>query len=90
VIPGAVTGTTDEQVRSTLVGSNLGDSIRVITPDVAAIEISFSDNLISNGDGTDLVIFELSGSATSVGFADVNERFEVSVLAREPDPTAPA
>jgi hypothetical protein len=32
------------------------------------------------GDVGDLVIFELSGSAPSVGFADVNERFEVSVL----------
>ena len=80
VISGTVTETADEQVRSTLVGSDLGDSIRVITPDVAVIEISFSDNLILNGDGADLVIFELSGSAPSVGFADVNERFEVSVL----------
>ncbi|HXK23440.1 MAG TPA: hypothetical protein VMS55_12270 [Myxococcota bacterium] len=67
-------------MRSTLVGSHLGDSIRVITPDVAVIEISFTDNLILNGDGIDLVIFELSGSAQPVGFADVNERFEVSVL----------
>jgi len=80
VSSGTVTGATDEQVRSTLVGSNLGDSIRVITPDVAVIEILFTDNLILNGDGSDLVIFELSGSATPVGFADVNERFEVSVL----------
>jgi len=80
VISGIVTGATDEQVRSTLVGSNLGDSIRVITPDVAIIEISFTDNLIQNGDGNDLVIFELSGSAKPVGFADVNERFEVSLL----------
>ena len=47
---------------------------------MAVIEISFTDNLILNGDGIDLVIFELSGSAQPVGFADVNERFEVSVL----------
>jgi hypothetical protein len=80
VVAGTVTETTDEQVQLTLVGSHLGDSIRVITPDVAVIEILFSDNLILNGDGNDLVIFELSGSATPVGFADVNERFEVSVL----------
>lgn len=39
VSSGTVTGATDELVRSTLVGSNLGDSIRVITPDVAVIEI---------------------------------------------------
>ncbi len=80
VTSGVVTGATAEQVQSTLVGSNLGDSIRVITPDVAVIEIAFSDNAIVNGPGTDLVIFELSGSKPAVGFADVNERFEVSVL----------
>ncbi|HXK24306.1 MAG TPA: hypothetical protein VMS55_16680 [Myxococcota bacterium] len=68
VISGAVTGTTDEQVRSTLVGSHLGNSIRVITTDVAVIEVAFSDNLIWNGDGNDFVILELSGSATPLGF----------------------
>jgi hypothetical protein len=80
VVSGTVTGATDEQVQSTLVGSNLGDSIRVITPDVAVIEVVFTDNVIVNGTGTDLVIFELSGSAPPVGFADPNERFEFSVL----------
>src|SRR5512145_2128749 len=70
VVSGTVTGATAEQVQSTLVGSHLGDSIRVITPDVAVIEIAFSDNVIVNGPGTDLVIFELSGSAPHVGFAD--------------------
>jgi len=80
VVSGTVTGASGEQVRSTLVGSNLGDSIRVITPDVAVIEIAFTDNVIVNGPGTDLVIFELSGSAPPVGFADVNEKFEFSVL----------
>ena len=80
VVSGTVTGATAEQIRSTLAGSNLGDSIRVITPDIAVIEVSFSDNAIVNGSGTDLVIFELSGSGTPVGFADTNERFEISVL----------
>jgi hypothetical protein len=80
VVAGTVTGATAEQVRSTLVGSNLGDSIRVITPDIAVVEVAFSDHAIANGPGTDLVIFELSGSATPVGFADANERFEVSIL----------
>jgi hypothetical protein len=80
VVSGTVTGATDEQLRSTLVGSNLGDSIRVITPDVAVIEVVFSDNLIVNGPGTDLVIFELSGSGRPVGYADSAERFEVSVF----------
>jgi hypothetical protein len=62
VVSGTVTSATPAQVQSTLVGSYLGDSIRVITPDVAEIEIVFSDNTIINGPGTDLVIFELSGS----------------------------
>jgi len=80
VVSGIVTGATAAQVRSTLVGSNLGDSIRVITPDIAVIEVVFSDNALVNGTGTDLVIFELSGSAPPVGFADVREKFELSVL----------
>ncbi len=80
VVSGTVTSATDEQVRATLVGSSLGDSIRVITPDIAVIELVFSDNAVVNGPGTDLVIFELSGSAQPVGFADAREKFEFSVL----------
>lgn len=80
VVSGVVTGATDEQVRSTLVGSNLGDSIRVITPDIAVIEIHFSDNAILNGPGTDLVIFELSGAAWPIGSGDSREKFEFSVF----------
>lgn len=80
VVSGTVTGATSATVFSTLVGSNLGDSIRVITPDVAVIEVSFLDNVIVNGPGADLIVFELSGASTPVGFADANERFEISVL----------
>jgi hypothetical protein len=80
VVSGVVTGATDEQVRSTLVGSDLGDSIRVITPDIAVIEIRFSDNAILNGPGTDLVIFELSGQDWPVGSGDAREKFEFSVF----------
>lgn len=80
VVSGTVTGATPAQVRSTLAGSSLGDSIRVITPDVAVIEVVFSDNAIVNGSGTDLVIFELSGSGRPVGYADITEKFEFSVL----------
>jgi hypothetical protein len=76
---GTVTGATTAQIRSTLIGSSLGDSIRVITPDVA-IEVVFSDNAIVNGLGTDLVIFELSGSGRPIGYADATEKFEFSVL----------
>jgi len=80
VISGTVTGATAAQVRSTLIGASLRDSIRLITPDVAVVEIAFSDNAIVNGPGTDLVIFELSGSGRPVGYADATERFEFSVL----------
>lgn len=80
VVSGTVTGATATEVNDTLVGSGVGDSIRVITPDVAVIEVLFSDNAIENGLGTDLIVFELSGSAPAAGFADVNERFEVSLL----------
>ena len=74
VISGTVTGATAAQVRSTLIGASLRDSIRLITPDVAVVEIAFSDNAIVNGPGTDLVIFELSGSGRPVGYADATER----------------
>jgi len=80
VVSGTVTGATATQVNDTLVGSSVGDSIRVITPDVAVIEVQFIGNAIENGSGTDLVILELSGSAPPAGFADVNERFDVSLF----------
>ncbi len=85
VVSGTVTGATAAQVQSTLVGSNVGDSIRVITPDVAVIDVLFTDNAIENGSGTDLVIFELSGAdlpnqPRPPGYADLNERFEVSLF----------
>lgn len=79
VTSGSVTGADAATVRSVLVGSNTEDSIRVTTPDVAEIEVSFSDNAISNGAGTDLVIFERSGSTFPVGSADPNERFELAI-----------
>ena len=49
VVSGTVTGASDETVRNTLVGSDTSDSIRVITPDVAVIEIVFSDYRHADG-----------------------------------------
>ncbi len=80
LVLGTVTGTTEEEVQSVLVGPDLGPSIRVITPDEAVIELVFEDNLMLNGDGTDLVIFERSGSGPAPGTPDPNERFGVSIF----------
>jgi hypothetical protein len=57
----------------------VSDSIRVITPDVAVLEILFTDNMLLNGPGIDLVIFEKSG-ALGAGTPDPTERFEVTVF----------
>jgi hypothetical protein len=80
VTSGVVTGSNAAAVRQTLVGSHVGDSIRVITPDIAVIEIHFTDNAVENGSGTDLVLFELSGSGFPVGQGDPTEKFEFSVF----------
>ena len=80
VVSGTVTGFSISQVQTILTGSNISDSIRVIAPDVAEIELTFGAQQIVNESGPDAVVFELSGNAP-VGTADTNERFEVSVLA---------
>ncbi len=79
VVSGTVTGSSAAQVRAVLVGSNISDSIRVITPDIAVIEITFGSRQILNLVGPDAVIFELSGDQ-AVGTPNYNERFEVSVF----------
>jgi len=79
LVEGSLTTHTEEQARQILSGSYVGDTIRVITPDVAVLEIVFTDNAILNGPGTDLVIFELSG-ALGAGTPDHTERFEVTVF----------
>lgn len=79
LVEGSLTTHTEEQARQILTGSYAGDTIRVITPDVAVLEIFFTDNAILNGPGTDLVIFELSG-ALGAGTPDHTERFEVTVF----------
>jgi hypothetical protein len=79
LVEGSLTTHTEEQARQILTGSYVGDTIRVITPDVAVLEVVFADNAILNGPGTDLVIFELSG-ALGAGTADHTERFDVTVF----------
>jgi hypothetical protein len=79
LVEGSLTTHTEGQAREILTGSYVGDTIRVITPDVAVLEIIFTDNGILNGLGTDLVIFELSG-ALGAGTPDHTERFEVTVF----------
>jgi len=78
VVSGTVTGSSDAQVNSVLTGSYVGDSIRVITPDVAVVELEFDRTLV-NAPGADAIVFELSGAALA-GTVDDSERFEVSVL----------
>lgn len=79
VVSGTVTGSSLSEVQATLVGSGITDSIRVITPDVAEIEITFGARQILNESGPDVVVFELSGDQLP-GTPDFNERFEVSIL----------
>ena len=79
VISGTVTGFSLAQVQTILTGSNVADSVRVIAPDVAEIELAFGGRQIMNSPGADFVVFELSG-AQPAGRPDGTERFEVSLL----------
>lgn len=78
LVSGVITGADAAGIRSTLVGSDISDSFNTGDSDGGIVEVRFTDNLILNGPGTDLVIFELSGDK-SVGTPDPKEIFDVSV-----------
>jgi hypothetical protein len=72
-IPGIAT------IKEALTGSDLSDCVNVAGGGAAVLEVSFVDNLIVNGPGPDLVVFELSGPL-SAGTPDPRERFRISVF----------
>jgi hypothetical protein len=66
-------------VAEALSGSNVTDCVNNNTGNSGIVELLFTDNLIVNAAGADLVIFELSGPL-SPGTPDPRERFELSVF----------
>jgi hypothetical protein len=62
-----------------ITGSDLSFCINNNTGNSGVVEIIFVNNLIVNGAGTDLVIFELSG-ALPAGTPEPRERFGVSIF----------
>jgi hypothetical protein len=72
-------GTAASSFGEALSGSDLTQCVNVSGGGDGVVEVLFTDNSISNGNGTDLVIFEVSGPQ-SPGTPDARERFEVSVF----------
>jgi len=66
-------------ISSALTGSDLLDCINSADSAGGIVDVSFTDNAISNGPGPDLVIFELSGPL-GAGTPDPREVFGVSVF----------
>jgi hypothetical protein len=62
-----------------LTGSDISQCVNVSGGGDGVLEVSFTDNSISNGPGTDLVIFEVSGPRAT-GTPDPAELFELSVF----------
>ena len=77
IVSGVITGADTEGVRRILVGSNIADSFNTGDSGGGIVEVRFLDNLILNGPGTDLVIFELSGDKPT-GTPDPREVFGFS------------
>jgi hypothetical protein len=65
-------------VAEALAGSDLSHCVNNDTGNSGVVEAIFSDNLILNGPGPDLVVFELSG-ALAAGTPDPRESFGISV-----------
>jgi hypothetical protein len=79
LVSGVITGANEETIRTVLVGSNIADSFNTGDSGGGIVEVRFTDNLVRNGSGTDLVIFELSGDKPA-GTPDPREIFAVSVF----------
>jgi hypothetical protein len=62
-----------------LTGSDVTQCVNVEGGGNGVVEVQFTNNVVLNGSGTDLVIFEVSGPQPP-GVADPAERFEVSVF----------
>ncbi len=77
IVSGVITGADTEGVRRILVGSDIADSFNTGDSGGGIVEVRFLDNLILNGPGTDLVIFELSGDQPA-GTPDSQEVFGFS------------
>jgi len=77
IVSGVITGADTEGVRRILVGSNIADSFNTGDSGGGIVEVRFLDNLVLNGPGTDLVIFELSGDQPA-GTPDPQEVFGFS------------
>jgi hypothetical protein len=72
-------GTAASSISEALSGSDVTQCVNTVGGGDGTVEVLFTDNSITNGPGTDLVIFEVSGFQ-SVGTPDPNERFEVSIF----------
>jgi PEP-CTERM motif len=79
LVSGVITGADEARIRTVLIGSNISDSFNTGDSDGGIVEVLFTDNVIVNGPGTDLVIFELSGDRPP-GTPDPREIFGVSVF----------
>lgn len=79
LVSGVITGANEAMIRTVLIGSNIADSFNTGDSGGGIVEVLFTDNLIVNGPGADLVIFELSGDQPP-GTPDPREVFGVSVF----------
>ena len=78
IVSGVITGADNAGVQRILVGSNIADSFNTGDSGGGIVEVRFLDNVVVNGPGTDLVIFELSGDQPP-GTPDPREVFGFSV-----------
>jgi len=72
-------GTAASSYAEALSGSDTTQCVNVSGGGDGIVEVQFTDNLVQNGAGTDLVIFEVSGPQPP-GTSDPAEHFEVSVF----------
>lgn len=79
LVSGVITGADGPTIKRVLVGSSISDSFNTGDSGGGIVEVLFTDNLIVNGAGTDLVIFELSGDRPA-GTPDPREIFEISIF----------
>ncbi len=79
LVSGVITGADGPTIKTTLVGSSISDSFNTGDSGGGIVEVLFTDNLIVNGAGADLVLFELSGDQPA-GTPDPREIFEISIF----------
>jgi len=79
LVSGVITGADAPTIKTILVGSNISDSFNTGDSGGGIVEVLFTDNVILNDAGNDLVIFELSGDQPA-GTPDPREIFGISIF----------